>query len=341
MAKSSNAPLARLAIAGLLIVAITLTLRAVAPGPKSAPDFDGKSRGPEVIVNVTSGATGSQIASDLFRAGVIKSELSFFRVAVGDSRSAAIAPGSHRVETRIPAKEALEQLLDPNRIENLIRVRDGARLSEIIEALESAGFERNEISAALKEVRPPSIFKTKNLEGFLYPALYAPTEEDSPKTILTKMLGRFASSTSKIEWSYENLSPREILTVASLVEAEGTPDVFTKVARVIYNRLEIGMALQLDASVHYALGKRGEITLSIAETKVASPYNTYRYRGLPPGPIGSPTIAAISAALQPAEGNWLYYVTVAPGETRFTESYDEFLQFKAEYKRNLKAGRFK
>lgn len=344
MSRFSPAPaksaLARLALAGLLIIGITLSLRAIAPGPRSAPDFDGSARGPEVTVSIATGATGSQIARDLFEAGVVKSELAFFRVAVGNPRSASIAPGEHRIETQISAAEALSQLLDPERIENLVRVRDGARLSEVIKELGNAGFTRAEISNALSNLKPPKIFKTKNLEGFLYPALYAPTREDSAGSLLAKMLARFSSSTADIDWQSGELKPLEILTVASLIEAEGTPDVFAQVSRVIYNRLAKGMALQLDATVHYALGKRGEIALSIADTKVESRYNTYRYRGLPPGPIGSPTSAAIAAALAPASGDWLYYVTVAPRQTRFTASYDEFLEFKAEYKRNLKAGKF-
>ena len=332
--------LARLALAGLLIIGVTLSLRAIAPGPRTAPDFDGSARGPEVILTVSTGATGSQIARDLFEAGVVKSELAFFRVAVGDPRSASIAPGEHRIETKISAAEALRQLLDPERIENLVRVRDGARLSEVVDELEKAGFPRNEISSALAAIRPPKAFATKNLEGFLYPALYAPTREDTAATLLSKMIARFSSSTASVDWSASELKPIEIITIASLVEAEGTPDVFAKVARVIYNRLARGMALQLDATVHYALGKRGEIALSVRDTKVESRYNTYRYRGLPPGPIGSPTIAAINAALTPAAGDWLYYVTVAPRQTQFTASYDQFLEFKAEYKRNLKAGKF-
>ena len=332
--------LARLALAGLLIIGITLSLRALAPGPRTAPDFDGSTRGPEVTVTVSTGATGSQIARDLYEAGVVKSELAFFRVAVGDPRSASIAPGEHRIETQISAAEALRQLLDPERIENLVRVRDGARLLEVLEELQKAGFTRDEISSALASTRPPKIFKTKNLEGFLYPALYAPTREDTPATLLSKMIARFSSSTANIDWRSGDLKPLEILTIASLVEAEGTPDVFAQVARVIYNRLAKGMALQLDATVHYALGKRGEIALSIRDTKTESKYNTYRYRGLPPGPIGSPSSAAIIAALAPAPGDWLYYVTVAPRQTRFTASYDQFLEFKAEYKRNLKAGKF-
>ena len=137
-----------------------------------------------------------------------------------------------------------------------------------------------------------------------------------------------------------DLSPDQLITLASLIEAEGTPDVFNKISRVIYNRLAIGMPLQLDATIHYLQGTRGEISLTLAETKIQSRYNTYLNRGLPPGPIGSPTRSAILAALDPEPGDWLYFITVAPKDTRFTRSYDEFLDLKRLYRENYRKGLF-
>jgi UPF0755 protein len=272
--------------------------------------------------------------------GVVKSSLAFFRIAVADPRSARIAPGEHRVETRIPAKVALEQLLDAKRIPNLIIVRDGERISEIAESLQDFGFSKIEISTSLKRFNPPAPFSGKNLEGFLYPAHYSFNQGVSVDTVIQSMLSRFKASTKDFEWKFGKYQPQQILTIASLVQTEGTPDVFGKVARVIYNRLEKGMPLQFDSTVHFALNRRGEIRVSIKDTQVKSPYNTFINRGLPPGPIGSPNREAIDAALNPAEGDWLYFVTVKPFDTRFTSSYDEFLLWKAEYKRNFKAGLF-
>jgi UPF0755 protein len=101
------------------------------------------------------------------------------------------------------------------------------------------------------------------------------------------------------------------------------------------------MPLQLDATVHYVKKLRGEIFLSTNSTLIKSPYNTYRNYGLPPTPIGNPGADAIAAALKPAVGDWLYFVTVAPGDTRFTRSHDEFLTWKALFVKNRKAGAFK
>jgi len=185
------------------------------------------------------------------------------------------------------------------------------------------------------------MFKSKNIEGFLYPAQYSFSKSVDGDEILSAMLKRFVSATKDIDWSNEReFTPFEIMVIASLVQTEGTPDVFGKVSRVIYNRLEKRMPLQFDSTVHYALGRRGEIRVSLVDTKVKNRYNTFVYPGLPPGPIGSPTKPAIDAALNPEVGNWLYFVTVKPFDTRFTNSYDQFLEWKAEYKRNFKAGLF-
>jgi UPF0755 protein len=131
------------------------------------------------------------------------------------------------------------------------------------------------------------------------------------------------------------------LTIASIVQAEGGEKDFAKVSQVIRNRLKIGMPLQMDATVHFVKKLRGQIFLSSQSTLINSPYNTYKKYGLPPGPIGSPGVAAMTAALQPASGDWLYFVTVAPGDTRFTNSFEEFNTWKALYVKNRKAGAFK
>ena len=337
---SLSQPQKRLVFGALVALAFTLMLRAIAPGVSQAPDYLAGTPGPEVIIEIMPGETGSQIADKLESAGVVKSALAFFRVAVGDDRSGRIAAGEHKLETRIPAKEALNQLLDSKRIPNLIVIRDGERLNEILENLTEFGFTSKQLTTSLNSARPPKPFTSKSLEGFLYPAHYSFNKAISADEVFASMIEKFTTATADVSWQYRTFTPYELLTIASLVQTEGTPDVFGKVARVIYNRLDKGMALQFDSTVHYALNRRGEIRVSIEDTKVKSVYNTFMRRGLPPGPIGSPTRAAIDATLQPPAGDWLYFVTVKPRDTRFTSSYDQFLEWKAEYQRNFKAGLF-
>ncbi len=146
---------------------------------------------------------------------------------------------------------------------------------------------------------------------------------------------------SGIESGYLKYQPYQVLIIASLLQIEADPDDYQKAARVIYNRLNLGMPLQLNSTVQYAAGLRGQIGLSTASTKIESPYNTYLHVGLPPTPISNPSLPAISAALHPSDGNWLYFITVKPHDTRFTNSYTTFQSWVVLYNQNVAAGAFK
>jgi UPF0755 protein len=135
-------------------------------------------------------------------------------------------------------------------------------------------------------------------------------------------------------------TPLELLTIASIVQAEGDTKDFANVARVVFNRLKIPMPLQMDSTVHYIKKVRGQIFLSTSSTLINSPYNTYKNIGLPPTPIGNPGADAMRAVLNPSVGDWLFFITVAPGDTRFTSSSSEFLSWKRLYEKNRKAGAF-
>ena len=306
-----------------------------------APDFPcTASTEKDVTVSIEDGATGSDIAQQLLEADVVKSSAAFFRLAVADSRSGRIAPGSHRIQMNLCAKEALEQLLDPKRITNLISVIEGAWSTEIADAMVASGFSRGEVSKAIKSVEIPTDFKT--LEGLLFPAQYSFEDETSAQSALSAMINRalLEISNSGIAAGDGNYSPQQLLIIASIIQAEGEPKDFGRVSQVIRNRLKIGMPLQMDSTVHYVQKLRGDIFLSTKSTLIKSDYNTYRKYGLPPGPIGNPGSAAMVAAVNPEAGDWIYFITVAPGDTRFTASLDQFNIWKAEYKKNLRAGVF-
>lgn len=322
------------------MVLVTLGLREIANQSSSYTDFPSGDPGESVTIIVRDGATGEEIARTLDEEGVISSWQVFFQLAITDSRASRIAPGSYRIDTRIPALEALEQLLDKNRILGSITLRDGVRLSEVKEILKELSYQG--VDETIRKAQLPSGFKGSSLEGFLYPARYSFEPGTPTSEVIAAMISRFGSAIADLDLK-ENpsgLDPYELITLASLVEAEGTPDVFGKISRVIHNRLKLGMPLQLDATIHYVQGIRGEISLTLAETKIRSGYNTYLNRGLPPGPIGSPTRAAIIAAINPEAGDWIYFITVAPGDTRFTRSYDEFLEWKGLYRQNYRNGLF-
>lgn len=336
--------LRRLIAAGLVIFLFTFSLFLIRSLSSTTPDYNTLTSVEgleEVTIEIPTGASGSEIAAILYEAGVVKSTQAFFRVAVADERSQKVAPGSHRLTLKISAQQALEQLLDPERIPNLIRINEGAWRSEIQEAFLSYGFTRSEISRAFSSLILPKGFSSS--EGLLFPAQYSFPEGTTAAQAAQRLVERFTEDryAKKLLQGSAQYSPQQLLTIASIIQAEGSTQDFSKVSRVIYNRLKIGMPLQMDSTVHYIMQARGDIFLSRKSTMLNSPYNTYRRYGLPPGPICSPGADAIKAALEPVAGDWLYFITVAPGDTRFTSSLDEFNTWKAIYTKNRKAGAFK
>jgi UPF0755 protein len=310
-------------------------------GVSSAPNFPcSVDSGVEVSIEISKGATGSDIALQLYEAGVIKSSSAFFRLAVADKRSAMIAPGAHVIGKEICAEDALNQLLDPKRIAGLINIMEGAWNSEVFKSMVNAGFKESDIHSAIARIELPSGFKS--LEGLLFPAQYSFAKDTSATDALQAMMDRAATELAKsgITTGAGKYSAQQLLTMASIIQAEGKTADFRKIARVILNRLEKGMPLQMDSTVHYVQKARGDIFLSTKSTLLKSEYNTYRKYGLPPGPIGNPGFDAMFAAASAEPGDWIYFVTVSPSDTRFTASYDQFSSWKIEYKKNLRAGLF-
>ncbi len=334
--------LLRVGAALLASVLIIAGLSLIKRGPAAAADFPCQvsSSAEKISIDVSSGETGSEIALELFDKGVTKSQESFFRIAVADQRSSSIAPGIHLIDREICAKDALTQLLDNKRIAGLINVKEGAWVSEIKVAFTEAGYSQKEIDRAFAQATIPQPFS--RVEGLLFPAQYSFAKGTPIERAIVEMISRgeqevmragFADKTSRF-------TEQELLIIASIIQAEGTDDNFGQVSRVIYNRLKIGMPLQMDSTVHYVQAQRGDIFLSTKSTLLKSPFNTYRNAGLPPGPIGNPGRNAMLAAVTPTPGDWLYFITVAPGDTRFTKSFDEFNEWKLIYKANLRAGKF-
>lgn len=328
----------------ILILGLTFGLYSLRSNVSSAPDYPthvAAANEAEVVIEIPAGATGSEIGQLLFINGVVKSSLAYFRIAVADVRSQKVSPGGHRLTLKVSASQALEQLLDPMRIPNLLKVFEGAWKSEIIDSMMAYGFSKKEIDTAFKVLILPEGFT--DAEGLLFPAQYSFTTGITAEQVVQAMVNRFRSEKSgqNILNATGKYSPLQLLIIASIVQSEADTVDFAKVSRVIRNRLEISMPLQMNSTVHYIQKERGEIFLSTSSTLIKSPYNTYRHYGLPPTPIGNPGAAAMDAALEPSEGDWLYFITVAPGDTRFTASNDQFVEWKSLYEKNRKAGAFK
>ncbi|MFI6946459.1 endolytic transglycosylase MltG [Streptomyces sp. NPDC050422] len=177
-----------------------------------------------------------------------------------------------------------------------------------------------------------------NPEGYLFPATYPITSGTTPKSMLRYMVdtavSRFGADHITADAQRNNVTVYQTVTIASMVQAEAdTESDMGKVARVIHNRLDRGMPLQMDSTLNYAMN-RSTLDTTTGDTKIDSPYNSYERKGLPPTPIGNHGEQAMVAAISPSPGPWLYFVTVAPGDTRFTDDYAEQQRNVAEFNRN-------
>ncbi|MEX3104057.1 MULTISPECIES: endolytic transglycosylase MltG [unclassified Streptomyces] len=177
-----------------------------------------------------------------------------------------------------------------------------------------------------------------NPEGYLFPATYPLTEKSTPQSLLAYMVDtankKFNGAPMAAGAQRNAMNVYQAVTIASIIQAEAaTKADMGKVARVVFNRLERGMPLQMDSTINYALN-RSTLNTADADTKIDSPYNSYQRMGLPPTPIDNPGEQAMRAAITPTPGDWLYFVTVKPGDTRFTANYAEHQRNVAEFNKN-------
>jgi UPF0755 protein len=301
-----------------------------------------------VVVQVVSGDSPTSLGPKLVRLGVVASARAFVLAAEHSTSSAGLLPGFYGMHRHMQASLAYAALLDQkNLVQIKVTIPEGWRLSQILTYLGAkSGLPASAYRKALQN--PASLglpaFAKGKPEGYLFPATYAVLPHETALGVLKGMVQRFGQEAATVNLSagarQVHLSEAQVVIVASLVQAEGGRlSDYPKIARVIYNRLARGMPLQLDSTVLYGLNKFGILATNQQLTS-PSPYNTYKHTGLPPGPIDSPGGAAIQAVLHPAQGNWLYFVTVNPktGETRYTSSSAQFQQFREELAHNLAKG---
>ena len=322
-----------LAVIGGGVVVAYGALRPVVEGFLESNDFPGPGEG-EVRVTVEQGAGGSAIARELVEADVIKSTKSFVDAANADSKSAGIQPGVYEMKKQMRASDALAILVDPkNRIVTRVTIPEGLWASEIYPRLSKAsGIPVAQYVEAAKDAKAlglPSSAKG-NVEGYLFPASYEFAPDSSAASQLKQMVGE---STKRLEAL--GISPEQmerVVILASLVEGEANSEADRgKVARVIENRLAADNSIGFDSTVNYIFKKRGVPTQEMLDSD--SPYNTRRFKGLPPGPIANPGESAIQAAAAPPAGDWFYFVTVdlCTGETKFAVTGAEHERNVAEF----------
>jgi UPF0755 protein len=305
------------------------------------PDYPGPGNA-KVIVLVPSGSSLDVIGGILVDADVIKSKKAWSQALRSEERAQSVQAGSYLMKTQMRAIDALRLLINPgsSRIRSKFTVPEGLRLSAQIDALaKGTKINKDGFQAALK--RPQKLglprYAKNRPEGFLFPDTYELTAESTATSIMQEMVGQYTVVAREIqlEASARRLkkTPLQVVTVASIIEKEVNRDEYrAKVARVLYNRLDKHMKLGLDSTVVYAENLKTNTTKG-KDRRSRSRYNTYRYKGLPPGPISAPGKAALQAAAQPEKGKWLYFVTVNydTGETKFANTEPEFQQLRKEF----------
>lgn len=334
----------RLIALAVSVVAV-LGLLVVFFANRGGSDYPGPGSGKAVVI-VVRGDSLSAIANTLVEAGVVASDTAFLDAAKSNDKSQSIGPGRYSLLKEMSGEGALALMLDAkSRADSRLVLPEGLRLNQSIEtASQATGIPPASFDESLQSTEDLGLPAWANgqPEGMLFPASYDLAGDENADDVLKMLFKRFNQEAKDLHLearaAAQQSDPYTVMIIASMIQAEGHPADYAKVAQVIYNRLAAGMPLQLDSTVAYGLGITN-ISLTADQLKSDTPYNTYVHRGLPPTPINSPGSAAIEAALAPAKGKWLYFVTVNPdtGETRFARNYQKFLRDKAvlqDYLRN-------
>ena len=294
-------------------------------------DYSGAGTG-SVTVQVNSGDSASSLGPRLQSLGVVASARAFVLAAEHTTSTTStgappqLEAGFYKLHMHMQASLAWAALLNPkNRVQLTVTIPEGKRASQVILILaKETSIPASQFQAVINspaQLGLPSYAKGK-VEGYLFPATYTIQPNETAAQILKAMVQRYGIEAQAINISSAakavHLSSAQVIIEASLAQAEGgSVSDYPKIARVIANRLAIGMHLQFDSTVLYGLGKYA-VSATIAETRTPGPYNTYLNAGLPVGPICNPGNAAIQAVLHPASGNWLYFLTKPGGASEFS-----------------------
>jgi len=328
----------------------------------------------DVVIQIHDGDSTTAIGKTLHEHKVVATVSAFVDAADGNAAISSIQPGFYKVRTEIPASNAVARLADPqNRVGKLV-IPEGRQLDDVRDVKTGAVTDGifslvsratcvnldgdrhcvsvDDLKKSASTVAPSALSVPdwamnavtaqgsdhRRLEGLIAPGAWNIDPSAQPQDILSTLIGTSATQyaqgglldTAKAM----NMSPYQILTVGSLVQRESKPDDFVKVARVIYNRLAENRTLEFDSTVNYPLD-RIEVATTDSDRGQHTPWNTYVRPGLPATPICSPGQPALAAAEQPAQGDWLYFVTIdMQGTTLFTRDYEQHLANIELAKRN-------
>jgi UPF0755 protein len=323
-----------------LLIRIALVLMVLAAGVAVAGYF-GFTRvhqsfkgydGAEQFVEIPSGAGPATIAQRLVDAGVVRDPLTFRGALWLSGRARELQAGEYRFDRPMTAMEVVDKLARGEVYRRLVTFREGLTIRDMALVYEQAGLGRaddfekaaQDVSA-IRDLDPGAT----DLEGYLFPDTYSLRRETPATELVTQMAGSFKKvfgDTLRDGARAQGLTVREAVTLASLVEKEtAVPEERPVVAAVYLNRRKLGMPMQADPTVIYAMQRAGKYQGNIRrdDLQIDSPYNTYRYPGLPPGPIASPGKASLEASAKPAQADYLYFVSRNDGSHVFARTLEE------------------
>ncbi|MDR2748594.1 MAG: endolytic transglycosylase MltG [Bifidobacteriaceae bacterium] len=307
-------------------------------------DFSDDANAAAVVVTIPDGSSTSDIANILENNGVVKDASYFVKEAIREGVDSKLQAGSFNLKVHQSSKTAIAMLLDANNMAGFkLAIPEGYTASEIINYIATqTSASSSTVKAALESAKKkllPKAAKGK-AEGYLFPATYILPIGQSSETVFEQMISKTLETLRTLGVKESDFNT--VLTKASIVQKEVFGhDYYGKVARVIDNRLsspDTGYHLGMDTVIAYGLGINA---LDLTQAQLdddSNPYNDRIHTGLPPTPISNPGEDAVNAVLNPPEGNWLYFCTVnlLTGETKFTNSSDEFEKYKSEYQKWMK-----
>lgn len=297
-----------------------------------------KPSGPKIAVQVPPGASFAQIADSLEARGIIGFKPAFRLAARVTGSDSKVRPGTYGFRKGEAWKQILEDLREGRVMTAKLVIPEGRSTPDIASRIAAiTGMDSATILSRLLDDSAAKRFDVPGptLEGYLYPATYDFPLNISPDTVIARVVGAYKRTWTPARQARADsieMSEREVITLAAIVEKEAKKrDEMPLIASVYHNRLRIGMPLQADPTVQYALGTHRERLLySDIRSVEKNPYNTYQNRGLPPGPIGSPSALAIDATLRPATTKYLYFVARKDGSHVFTTSLAEHNRAKRQ-----------
>ena len=344
--RHSKAPIVFGLIAAVAVVALVALF--VVPTVKNTffPEKETVEAGLDVNVTIPEGASGDEIASLLASNHVIEDPKEYYAAVTRANAESTLKPGSYLFKTCQDPDEVVQLLVSGPNAGVTLTIQEGLTVAQTAQRVEECcGISADDFIAQAKASNYVSDYPflegayDDSLEGYLYPKTYTFSDSVTADEIIRKLLDQFQSETASIglEDGANGLTAQQIVTMASLIEREtAVESERPTVASVIYNRLNANMMLQIDAAIVYARGG-GSQSVTYSDLEIDSPYNVYKNYGLTPGPICSPSVSSIKAALNPDSTDYLYYVASAAGDGthKFSSDYSQFEKDTEEYAESL------